>query len=263
MPLTQFLHARGAMGISALQTAALAPPLLAIIWQNGTPTLVLFTASMAIASAWDIVFCLLRRRPFEPQGITTAMILTLFAPPEIPLWHLAVVLSLGVVIGERAFGGRGFSFLSAAVVALALALLSLPDLALPVPSPAVVLACLPGLVLLTATGLFSLSTALAFTGVLAIGFGPVLTPDPALMLSVLPALLFLVDDPNASATTTLGRVLYGGLAGGLVWVFSGTGGTGPTPDALVFAALMASILAPLLDHIAVHAYVTARRRRHG
>ena len=126
-------------------------------------SLALFQQHVALADA------VLRHRAFKPHGITTAAIFTLFVPPDMLLWHLVVVLSLGTVIGEHVFGGRGFAFLSPATVALALGLLSLPNMVLAAPDPVIALACIPGAVLLIAIGMLSVQIVLAFLGTLCPG----------------------------------------------------------------------------------------------
>lgn len=262
--LAQTLPHRGADAAVALQTLAVLPPLALTLWFGGLPMLGLLVVSLGTVLAWDYTFASLRHRPFRPYGITTAAIFILFIPPDMPLWHLIVVLSLGAVIAEHAFGGRGFAFLSPATAALALALLSLPGLALVTPSPAMALACIPGAVLLLAFGLLSLQIAIAFLVTLAFAFGVATAADlSGLLIASAVGLVFLVCDATSAAVTGVGRVLHGALAGGLVWVFAGFGGDAPAPDALVFAALMASLFAPLIDHGAVALNALWRRRRYG
>jgi Na+-transporting NADH:ubiquinone oxidoreductase subunit B len=230
-----------------------------VIWTDQTATPGLLVA-LLVAVGWDYVFAKLRHRRFQPFGITTAMIFALFAPVDIPLWHLVVVLSLGCGIGELVFGGRGFSFASPATVSLALLLLALPGVVLRAPTEAMALSCLPGAALLLATGLLSLRTVFAFAVTLGALFGVAAMPDAlALACAVSVSLLFLVSDPTTGAVTGPGRLAHGAFAGGLVWVFGGSGAGIPPPDALVFAALLASLFAPLLDHIAIA--LTASRRR--
>lgn len=258
------MQGRGAMGAVAVQTVALLPPVAVTVVEGGPAAVAILLAALAVTLAWDGIFAALRKRPFEPQGITTAAIFTLFVPADIPIWHLAVVLSLGSVIGERIFGGRGFSFVAPGTVALALALLSLPDMAMPVQGAAVALASVPGAVLLWVAGLLSLRIVIAFLIVAALAFGVTAPADGAALAAALGAgLIFLVADPMAAAVTQWGRVLHGALAGGLVWVFGGLAATPPAADALVFAALMASLMAPLVDHAVVSIGAARRRRRHG
>lgn len=262
--LTRALPLGGADGAVLIQTIALVPTVAVAAWLGGTPFLGVLMAALMVALAWDYVFAARRRRPFKPHGITTAAIFTLFVPPEIPVWHLVVVLSLGTVSAEHVFGGRGFAFLSPATAALALALVSLPDMTLTTPDPAIALACIPSAALLLVFGILSVPIALAFLASAILAFGIATPPEVSCLIAVSSlGLLFLFCDPMSAAVTDLGRVLYGALAGGLVWVFSGLGGGLPSPDSLVFAALLVSLFAPLLDTLAIAINAVWRRRRYG
>ena len=264
MAPADWMQGRGASGLVLAQALAVAPPLAVTLWLGPPGALAVLATALAVALAWDAAFAVLRRRRFEPQGITSAAIFALFAPPDLPLWHLVVVLSLACVIGERVFGGRGFGFLSPATVALALALLALPGLTLAAPGEAVALACLPGLALMLALRLLSVGLALTFVGVLAASYGAASSEAlGALAVLALPALVFLVCDPTAAAVTRAGRIAQGALAGALVPVFGGAGALPASADALVLAALLASLFAPLLDNMAVALHVAMRGRRHG
>lgn len=262
--LRLLLHGRGAQGLVAFQVIALAPPLAVALWQGGIARLGILLAALLVALAWDGAVSVLRRRPLEPFGITTAILFALIISPQIPLWHLFVVLSLGCVIGELAFGGRGFSFVTPATVALALALLSLPGLTLNAPGTALALACLPGAALLLAAGLLDIRIVASFLAVLALLCGATQADTfAALAIASSLALVFLVGDPTSAAVTPLGRILHGALAGGLAWVFGGFPSAVPGPEAFIFAALVASIFAPLIDHLVVEFSILRRQRHHG
>ncbi len=262
--LTHAMQGRGAISLIALQIIAVAPPLAIVVVERGPPALIQFGAALLIVLAWDYAFAKVRHHRFLPQGLTTAAIFALLTPPDVPIWHVAVTLSLATVIGELVFGGRGFGFLSPATVALALALLSLPNLELPEPSTFAALACLPGLALLLLTGLCSLSVLLAFATALGAIHSLAAPSDLAqLALVALPAFVFLIADPTASAVTLGGRVLYGAVAGALVWVFGGIATEPATINPMIFAALTASLFAPLFDHVAISLQIRAGRLRHG
>lgn len=256
------LPLRGADGLVMLQVAALAPPVVVAAWFGGVAFMGILVTALIVALAWDFIFAALRHRPFKLHGIPTAAIFAFFVPAEIPLWHLIVVLSLGTVFGEHIFGGRGFSFASPATVALALVPVSLPNMALVLPEPSVALACLPGAVLLMWFGALSVPIAIAFLVTIGLAYG-VTTPTDAIGLIVASSvsLVFLVCDPLSASATGLGRLLYGVLAGGLAWLLSGFGGA-LVAEALVFAALLASLFAPLIDTIAIAINGIWRRRRY-
>lgn len=251
-PAARLMQGRGALPPAVLQGLATLPPLALLLWQDGGAMLRPLASAALIVLVWDIAFATARRRPLEPVGLTTALIVAVMVPADLPLWHLAVALSLGYVVGERVFGGRGFAFLSPAAVTLALLLLSLPTLELRAPDAALALACLPGALLLVAAGLLSLRVLLGFGIVLIVLTGATdLQGLATLATASAVAALFLIGDPTTGAVTRVGQVAHGGLAGLLAWVFAGSGSTPPGAEALVFAALLASIFAPLLDHLAI------------
>lgn len=257
-----FLHRRGVAGVTLVQALLLMPPLAVRFWEEGTATLGLLIPALAIVLIWDAIFTSLRHRPIVPLGVTTAIMFTVLAPLDASIWQQFVVLSIGTVLGELVFGGRGFGFLSAPVVALALWVLSFPSVPLAEPSLAVSIAALPGAIVLLGLGLLSWRIVLSFlVALMALVW---LTQGSfignAALLSLF-ALTFLIADPTASSATNLGRIVQGGLAAILVTVFSPeTVGTVST-EALVFAALLASLAAPLIDQGAMAVNVWQRRAR--
>ncbi|PHM74199.1 electron transport complex subunit RsxD [Xenorhabdus kozodoii] len=56
---------------------------------------------------------------------------------------------------------------------------------------------------------------------------------------------FIATDPVSASTTPKGRLIYGAIIGGLIWVIRVYGGY---PDAVAFAVLLANICVPLIDH---------------
>ena len=75
--------------------------------------------------------------------------------------------------------------------------------------------------------------------------------------------VFLIGDPVAGASTNPGRWAFGILAGLLIVLFDTANGPAIAPAAVVFASLLASVFAPLIDHVAVVLIVRRRRLRHG
>lgn len=257
-----FLHTRGVVGITLVQLVALLPPLAVRLWDDLPATLAVLLPALVIALIWDAVFASLRGKPILPLGLTTALVFTILGPVDASPWQLFVVLSIGAVIGELVFGGRGFSFLSAPAVALALWVLSFPSVPLSEPSFVVSIATLPGAVVLLALGLLPWRVCLSYliavlilVWLLAQSF----SLDAALLS--LFALTFLIADPNASSATGFGRIIQGVLAAMLVAVFSPTLDGGLSTQALVFAALLASLAAPLIDQGAMAFNAWQRRAR--
>ncbi|CDG21345.1 Electron transport complex protein rnfD [Xenorhabdus poinarii G6] len=56
---------------------------------------------------------------------------------------------------------------------------------------------------------------------------------------------FIATDPVSASTTPKGRLIYGAIIGGLIWIIRVYGGY---PDAVAFAVLLANICVPLIDH---------------
>ncbi|EMM0380688.1 electron transport complex subunit RsxD [Pluralibacter gergoviae] len=56
---------------------------------------------------------------------------------------------------------------------------------------------------------------------------------------------FILTDPVSASTTNRGRLIYGALAGLLVWLIRSFGGY---PDGVAFATLLANITVPLIDY---------------
>ena len=256
------LSPRSVTGVTVIQTLALVPPVVTAGWV-GTPGFVLTLLVAAISAVvWEMVFAGLRKRPFTAHGVTTALIVALYCPTDLPLWQLTVAVSMGVVFGELIFGGRGFGFVGPATLSLSLLIVAFPDASLRATTPDIALAVVPGVALLLAAGLLSLyvpiGVGLGALALIAFSGQPFEPVHIATALSV--GVVFLIADPTASATTFVGRWVYGALAGAMIVVFSPVGTI--SPEAIVAAALLASVFAPLFDYGAILLHVR-QRRRHG
>ena len=80
---------------------------------------------------------------------------------------------------------------------------------------------------------------------------------------ILFGILFLVGDAVCAAATRAGRWMYGVLAGALLVLLSPTPGQGISVDSVVFAALLASVFAPLIDQAAIAFNIWRQRHRYG
>lgn len=252
----------GISGVSMLQTLALLPPLIVVIADDGAGRLQILAASLVVAIFWDLVFGTIRKRSLGFHGVTVALIAAIIVPPELPLWQLLIALSLGMVLGEHIFGGRGFGFLSPATVSLSILIFSFPQVQLELLSQSVAIATLPGALLLLLFGLIQwrviLGTLIGLISlILGFGFGvDTLSLGVALVFGV----IFLICDATQAASTNPGRWIYGLLAGLLIFIFSGTGNF-VTVEGIVFASLTAGIFAPLIDRLVVIAHTKKRRRK--
>ncbi len=252
----------GVGGVSLLQGVALLPPLALSVFERGSGQVVLLAVALVTAVFWDLVFASVRKHRFYFHGITTAVIVAVLVPSALPWWQLALSLSLGCVLGEHIFGGRGFGFLSPAAICLSLLLLSFPQVQLEPLSQSVALATLPGVLLLLVTGLISgrvMLGALAVIGGLAFSANPEVDLI-ALVVPTLFGLVFLTCDPVSAASTKSGRWIYGLLAGLLISIFSKDVAT-ITSAGIIFGSLTASVFAPLIDHLMVLAHAKRRQMR--
>lgn len=255
-----FVRNRGVAGISIVQAVALVPPLVVAVFERGAGHAGLLALALFTVLAWDAIFSAVRRRPFVFGGLTAAFIVVIFIPADLPAWQLVLTLTLGLVLGEHVFGGRGFGFLSPAAVCLSLLMFSFPQVQLEPVSESVALAALPGAALLLAMGLISPRVvAGALAGVVGFVWLTGHQVDPfALGTAVVCGLIFMICDPTSAASTNPGRWIFGLLAGLLMGIFSGGGEI--TSAGVVFASLTASIFAPLIDHLVVLAHAERRRR---
>ncbi|MRS16041.1 electron transport complex subunit RsxD [Enterobacteriaceae bacterium RIT691] len=90
--------------------------------------------------------------------------------------------------------------------------------------------------------------ALALCSTLGWVFSPDTVASPQMhMLSGATMLgaFFILTDPVTASTTNRGRLVYGALAGVLVWLIRSFGGY---PDGVAFATLLANITVPLIDY---------------
>lgn len=244
---------------------ALLPAFAVLLLEQGVPAAQRMVLALAVVLAWQALFRFSAGVPMSPTAAVTAVAVALLAPGEMATWQLVLAVTFGSVLGEAVFGGWGRNFLSPAVVALAFMFISFPEVSHPPAGPWIAAACAPAALLLLATGILSWRVLAAAVGSLVLT-ALALDADVASLTrlgGVAFGLVFLVGDPVAAPTTAAARVLYGALTGALTAYLGVRFGALGAPQAIVFAALLASIFAPLLDHAGVAAAVQRRRRRHG
>lgn len=245
--------------------AALLPPLAVLLAESGGPAALRIAVALAAIAAWQGIFRLAAGVPMSPTAAVTAIAVGVLAPGEMALWQLVLAVTFGTVLGELVFGGWGRNVLSAAVVTLAFVFVSFPDIRQPTAGPWMALACVPSALVLLATGILSwrvLASSLAAFAATATYVGADVDAVAGLG-AVAFGLIFLAGDPVSSPSTAIGRVLYGALAGALAGHLGHRFGNLGAPQAIVFAVLLASIFAPLIDHAVIAAWARRRRLRHG
>jgi Na+-transporting NADH:ubiquinone oxidoreductase subunit B len=251
--------------LTLVTIAALLPAAVTAVVERGAGWLLLLLASAVTALVWQVIFARIRKRPIPLDGIATALMFSAVLPADVTLWQGLLALSFGVVVGEQIFGGRGYNFLHPAVAALAFLIFSFPGGSYDGFGEWSAWAVVPGAVILLLTGLLNWRILVAgLAGFIVVAYTGGLSDAASLVTA--PAfvfgLVFFAGDPVVSSATNPGRWTHGALFGVLVAVFSLSAGV-ITVQPVVFAALLASVFAPLIDQAVIFANVSARRRRNG
>jgi Na+-transporting NADH:ubiquinone oxidoreductase subunit B len=243
--------------VSLAFLAALLPSVAVAIFADGGSSVVrLCVIAVAITFAWQVLFGFTRGTPVGWDGLVTALTMSLLLPLSASLWQMALATTVGVVLGELIFGGRGRSFLNPAVVGLAFFSFSFSaDMATASavldPWPAFLGAAM--LLLFRVVSWRILIGGYAGLILASLVAGP-LDADIILSAPVAFGLVFLAADPVSAASTNPARWVYGLLVGVLIVLF----GTGAV--AVIFAILLASVFAPTLDQAAVRLVPKLRSR---
>ena len=248
--------------VTLVQAVALVPPVVTAVALRGTPVLAVLSVAIAVALVSELLFSAARGRAHGWHGITGALIVSVMAPPDLPLWQPGIATAFGIIFGELVFGGRGFGFLNAGAAALAFLVFSFPGVVLLGGEAWIAAATLPGAALLLWHGLVAwqvLIAAIAGFAVAMLAGGAAIEPAAG-SAALFFGLVFLIADPLAAAATPAGRWIYGVLAGGLIVLFASFEPV-VAQAAMVFAALLASLFAPLIDQIVIR--VMAQRISRG
>ncbi|HSR56168.1 MAG TPA: RnfABCDGE type electron transport complex subunit D [Alphaproteobacteria bacterium] len=250
--------------ISAAVIIALIPPLAVAMAGRGLAFLALTGVALAAAIGWQAVFAASRRRRLTPSGVATALIVALFLPADAPLWQVGLAVSFGVVIGEHIFGGYGRNFVNPAALTLAFLMFSFPGGGFDKAMVEGWAAPLAGGVFLVAVGIVSWRVLIG--GILgaigaAVASGGGAPVGLILAGNFLFGLIFLAGDPVAAPSTNGGRWLYGIIIGALAIIGAADGAV--SARAIVFACLVGSIFAPLIDQGAIWIHVKMREMRNG
>jgi len=275
----------------------------------------ILVVALITGGIWERIIAEKRQRPFEPGFILIALLFTLLLPGAASFSHVVFGMSFAILIGKAIFGGEGKTFLSPALLGVAIVQVSYPGSAGLHPlwhgltgyggSDAIALYHRGGEAALAATditpwsafigstpGLMGTSSVRAvllgaalllvtriiswrLLGAQIIGLAVVVTlfnlsaESGAAMMPVhwhlllgsfLFGAVFLACDPVASCCTNPGRWVQGLLIGVLVVLIRVVNST--HPDAVIPAMLLASILAPLIDHAVIAINIRQRSRRH-
>ena len=86
-----------------------------------------FAMAFLVGGVWARIFAVVRNRRFDIGVIYTALLFTLLMPPGVSFFHIAFGMSFAVVIANAIFGGEGKTFLSPALVGVAVVQISFPS----------------------------------------------------------------------------------------------------------------------------------------
>lgn len=238
-------------------------PLVMLLWLEAGLVLGRLALILLVVLGWQWAFRRLRGQEFGPEGLVGAALLALMTPPDAPYWQLVLATSFGVVLAELAFGGRGRNFVHPVVAALAFLMFSFTGEGYRAGPQIPLWTLAPALIFLVLSGQAALRILLpAAAGLALVSWGVAGGAPHAMLLdgAIVMAILFLAADPVASAATNPGRFAYGALVGVLAALFTLAG---DAFGATIFAILVASIFAPLIDQCVIMAHVRLRERRHG
>ncbi|NND92754.1 MAG: hypothetical protein HKN42_18005 [Granulosicoccus sp.] len=263
-PLTSVWQAER---IALLWLLALAPAVGFAIWQEPAGWLRTAFLVALLLQAWQLLFRLMLPPAgalFSIQDLVHALLFALLLPVDFGIREIVFTVSFGSVFGDRLFGGRGFSFLNPVVTGMGFALFTFSSTSSDIPLSAVPIAALliPAIVL-TSVELISIRTLLGIlaSAVFLLAGSPGEAASWQLEQSSTLALvaLYLVTDPAAGGSTDASRFAHGLLFGVLAMVLLHA--DQDVLAAAINAALLASLSAPLLDHLVVQMLAYRRGQR--
>jgi Na+-transporting NADH:ubiquinone oxidoreductase subunit B len=218
--------------------------------------------ALIVSLSWAFLFARLRDRPLDPGWLYSGWMFILLMPAAVPMPLLCLGLSFGLLFGCHVFGGTGRYFVNPVALGGVFLLISYPvamnldwlpggeELTTWPPGAVLAAACMAGALLLVLLRLASwqilaggligmLATALLFDSMP--WYWQPLLGNFAFVLA------FLATDPTTTPETRAGRWALG-LAFGAITVAIRM--LNPEhPEGSLFGLLLASALAPLIDHL--------------
>ncbi len=273
----------------------------------------MFLLAFLIGGLWERINTDRQRQPIQFGFVRDALLFTLLMPAVTPFTHVVIGMSFAIVLGKIVFGGEGKSFISPALLGVAILQVSFPGVSGTSPlweglrgysgSDAIatyyrggeaaleqvgidawsafvgsvpgtlgsmsVLGVVLGAGLLLVTRLISWRLLAAqFIGLLffvwllkTFSTSMVMPVHWHILLgSFAFGAVFIACDPVASACTNPGRWIQGFLIAALLVLIRTANPT--HPDAVIPVLLLASLLAPLIDHAVIAWDIRNRGRRH-
>ena len=85
-----------------------------------------FIVTQIAGGFWEVLFATIRKHEVNEGFLVTGLLFPLTLPATIPLWQVAVGISVGVVIGKEIFGGTGKNIFNPALTARAFLFFAYP-----------------------------------------------------------------------------------------------------------------------------------------
>ena len=85
--------------------------------------------ALITGGAWERIVADRRKRPLESGYLVIALLFTLLLPGAAPFSHVVFGMSFAILVGKGIFGGEGKTFLSPALLAIAIVQISFPSAA--------------------------------------------------------------------------------------------------------------------------------------
>ena len=83
--------------------------------EGGKIVIPIIIVSYAVGGMWEALFACVRGHEISEGFLVTGILYALILPPTIPLWMVAVGVSLGVVLAKEVFGGSGMNIVNPAL----------------------------------------------------------------------------------------------------------------------------------------------------
>lgn len=85
--------------------------------------------ALVVGGFWERIIAAQRQRPIEPGFVLIALLLTLMLPGSAPFFHIVYGMSFAILLGKGIFGGDGKTFISPALLGIAIVQVSFPSAA--------------------------------------------------------------------------------------------------------------------------------------
>jgi len=87
----------------------------------------LLLVALVVGGFWERIIAAQRKRAIEPGFVLIALLFTLLLPGAAPFSHVVYGMSFAILLGKAIFGGDGKTFLSPALLGVALVQVSFPS----------------------------------------------------------------------------------------------------------------------------------------